>query len=125
MRLGAAYGFSMDMGSLTTPSQLEAVGSHVDDAVAMANAAPYGLPASVWGRNGAEVRKVAGRLHARTVNVDVNEAFAAARGSIGAPWAAWATRASAVVTAPTGCSSTPEPRPSPTGDSRASPRPAR
>ncbi|MEV0360818.1 succinic semialdehyde dehydrogenase [Nocardia sp. NPDC050697] len=33
MRLGAAYDFSVDMGSLTTPAQLETVGSHVDDAV--------------------------------------------------------------------------------------------
>ncbi|MEU8955442.1 succinic semialdehyde dehydrogenase [Streptomyces sp. NPDC048518] len=140
MRLGAAYDFSVDMGSLTTPSQLETVTSHVDDAVskgatvlaggkarpdlgplfyeptvladvtpemtlfdhetfgpvvsihrhrsvdeavAMANATPYGLNASVWGRNGTEARKVAGRLHAGTVNV--NEAFAAAWGSIDAP----------------------------------------
>ncbi|MFF4083523.1 succinic semialdehyde dehydrogenase [Streptomyces sp. NPDC001777] len=140
MRLGATYDFSADMGSLTTPSQLETVSSHVDDAVskgatvlaggkarpdlgplfyeptilagvtpqmtlfdhetfgpvvsiyrygsvdeavAMANATPYGLNASVWGRNGAEARKVAGRLHAGTVNV--NEAFAAAWGSIDAP----------------------------------------
>ncbi|MET7325354.1 aldehyde dehydrogenase family protein [Streptomyces sp. NPDC005549] len=35
----------------------------------------YGLNGSVWGRNGAEARKVAGRLHAGTVNV--NEASAA------------------------------------------------
>ncbi|WP_435828415.1 aldehyde dehydrogenase family protein [Nocardia testacea] len=140
MRLGAAYDFSVDMGSLTTLSQLETVSSHVDDAVskgatvlaggnarpdlgplfyeptilaevtpemtlfdqetfgpvvsiyryrsvddavAMANATPYGLNASVWGRNGAEARKVARRLHAGTVNV--NEAFAAAWGSIDAP----------------------------------------
>ncbi|MFE4862359.1 succinic semialdehyde dehydrogenase [Streptomyces sp. NPDC056670] len=142
MRLGAAYDFSMDMGSLTTPSQLETVSSHVDDAVskgatvlaggkarpdlgplfyeptiltdvtpemtlfdhetfgpvvsvyryrsadeavAMANATPYGLNASVWGCNGTEARKVAARLHAGTVNVNVNEAFAAAWGSIDAP----------------------------------------
>jgi succinate-semialdehyde dehydrogenase / glutarate-semialdehyde dehydrogenase len=55
----------------------------VDEAVVMANATPYGLNASVWGRNGTEARKVAGRLHAGTVNV--NEAFAAAWGSIDAP----------------------------------------
>ncbi|MBQ0967964.1 succinate-semialdehyde dehydrogenase (NADP(+)) [Streptomyces sp. RK23] len=140
MHLGAAYDFSVDMGSLTTPSQLETVSSHVDDAVskgatllaggkarpdlgplfyeptiladvtpemtlfdhetfgpvvsiyrhrsvdqavAMANSTPYGLNASVWGRNGAQAREVAGRLHAGTVNV--NEAFAAAWGSIDAP----------------------------------------
>ncbi|WP_226487612.1 succinic semialdehyde dehydrogenase [Streptomyces parvulus] len=140
MRLGATYDFSMDMGSLTTPSQLDTVTSHIDDAVskgatvlaggkarpdlgplfheptilagvtprmtlfdhetfgpvvsiyryrsadeavAMANATPYGLNASVWGRNGTQTREVAGRLHAGTVNV--NEAFAAAWGSIDAP----------------------------------------
>ncbi|MFH8534201.1 succinic semialdehyde dehydrogenase [Streptomyces tendae] len=140
MHLGAAYDFSVDMGSLTTLSQLETVSSHVDDAVskgatllaggkarpdlgplfyeptiladvtpemtlfdhetfgpvvsiyrhrsvdqavAMANTTPYGLNASVWGRNGAQAREVAGRLHAGTVNV--NEAFAAAWGSIDAP----------------------------------------
>ncbi|MBB5917644.1 succinate-semialdehyde dehydrogenase/glutarate-semialdehyde dehydrogenase [Nocardia transvalensis] len=33
MRLGAAYDFSADMGSLTTLPQLETVSSHVDDAV--------------------------------------------------------------------------------------------
>lgn len=38
---------------------------------------------SVWGGNSAEARKVARRLHAGTVNV--NEAFAAAWGSIDAP----------------------------------------
>ncbi|WP_067688427.1 succinic semialdehyde dehydrogenase [Nocardia jejuensis] len=140
MRLGAAYDYSMDMGSLTTPTQLDTVSSHVqdavskgatvlaggrarpdlgplfheptiladvtpemtlfdhetfgpvvsiyryrsvDEAVAMANATPYGLNASVWGRNGAQARKIAQRLHAGTVNV--NEAFAAAWGSIDAP----------------------------------------
>ncbi|WP_434088837.1 aldehyde dehydrogenase family protein [Amycolatopsis japonica] len=55
----------------------------VDEAVAMANASPYGLNASVWGRDGAAAREVARRLHAGTVNV--NEAFAAAWGSIDAP----------------------------------------
>lgn len=140
MRLGAAYDYTMDMGSLTTPAQLETVSSHVgdavskgatvlaggnarpdlgplfyeptiladvtpemtlfgnetfgpvvsiyhcrslDEAVTMANATPYGLNASVWSRHGAEAHKVAGRLHAGIVNV--NEAFAAAWGSIDAP----------------------------------------
>ncbi|WP_280243149.1 succinic semialdehyde dehydrogenase [Nocardia abscessus] len=140
LRLGAAYDFSVDVGSLTNPAQLETVTAHVADAVAkgatvlaggharpdlgplfheptiladvtpemtlfahetfgpvvsiypyldveeaiaMANATPYGLNASVWSRNGARGRAVAARLHAGTVNV--NEAFAAAWGSIDSP----------------------------------------
>ncbi|MEU0034151.1 MULTISPECIES: succinic semialdehyde dehydrogenase [unclassified Streptomyces] len=55
----------------------------VDEAVARANATPYGLNASVWTGDGARGRAVAARLHAGTVNV--NEAFAAAWGSIDAP----------------------------------------
>ncbi|GGP72611.1 succinic semialdehyde dehydrogenase [Streptomyces sindenensis] len=54
-----------------------------DEAVALANATSYGLNASVWSRNGARGRAVAARVHAGTVNV--NEAFAAAWGSIDAP----------------------------------------
>ncbi|MFE3454280.1 succinic semialdehyde dehydrogenase [Nonomuraea sp. NPDC059194] len=140
LKVGAAYDYSCDVGSLTNPSQLEAVTAHVDDAVAKgatvlaggkarpdlgplfyeptiladvtpdmtlyehetfgpvvsiypfrdvdeaiarANATPYGLNASVWTRNGARGRAVAARVHAGTVNV--NEAFAAAWGSIDAP----------------------------------------
>ncbi|GAB3204631.1 succinic semialdehyde dehydrogenase [Nocardia tengchongensis] len=140
LRLGAEYDFGIDVGSLTTPSQLETVTAHVadavskgatvlaggralpdlgplfyeptilagvtpemtlyaeetfgpvvsihpfddlDDAVARANATPYGLNASVWTRDGAKGRAVAARLHAGTVNV--NDAFAAAWGSIDAP----------------------------------------
>lgn len=140
LTLGAAYDFSIDVGSLTTPAQLETVTAHVDDAVtrgatvlaggrprpdlgplfyeptiltdvtpdmtvhdhetfgpvvslypfdhvdeaiARANATAYGLNASVWTRNGARGRAVAARIHAGTVNV--NEAFAAAWGSIDAP----------------------------------------
>lgn len=140
LRLGAAYDYSIDVGSLTNPSQLDTVTAHVDDArakgatvraggrarpdlgplfyeptiltgvtpemtlhaqetfgpvvsiypyrdlddaVAQANSTPYGLNASVWTRNGARGRAVAARLHAGTVNV--NEAFAAAWGSIDAP----------------------------------------
>lgn len=52
-------------------------------AIAMANATPYGLNASVWSRSGGHGRAVAARLHAGTVNV--NEAFAAAWGSVDAP----------------------------------------
>ncbi|GAA5020805.1 succinic semialdehyde dehydrogenase [Streptomyces siamensis] len=55
----------------------------VDEAIARANATPYGLNGSVWSRNGARGRAVAARLHAGTVNV--NEAYAAAWGSIDAP----------------------------------------
>ncbi|WP_411082319.1 succinic semialdehyde dehydrogenase [Streptomyces sp. cmx-18-6] len=140
LRIGAAYDYSMDVGSLTTPSQLKTVAEHVDDAVAKgatvlaggrarpdlgplfyeptiltdvtpdmtlyehetfgpvvsihayreveeavtrANATSYGLNASVWTRDGARGRAVAARVHAGTVNV--NEAFAAAWGSVDAP----------------------------------------
>ncbi|MEV7565740.1 succinic semialdehyde dehydrogenase [Streptomyces tanashiensis] len=140
LKIGAAYDYSVDVGSLTTASQLETVTEHVDDAVskgatvlaggkarpdlgplfyeptiltgvtpdmtvhdhetfgpvvsvysyrdvdeaiARANASAYGLNASVWSRNGARGRAVAARVHAGTVNV--NEAFAAAWGSIDAP----------------------------------------
>ncbi|APS22925.1 MULTISPECIES: succinic semialdehyde dehydrogenase [Streptomyces] len=140
LAIGAAYDFSMDVGSLTTPSQLQTVTEHVgdavakgatvlaggqarpdlgplfheptiltdvtpemtlydhetfgpvvsictyrdvDEAVALANATSYGLNASVWSRDGARGRAVAARVHAGTVNV--NEAFAAAWGSIDAP----------------------------------------
>ncbi|MER5876174.1 succinic semialdehyde dehydrogenase [Streptomyces sp. NPDC001910] len=140
LKIGAAYDYSIDVGSLTNPSQLKTVTEHVDDAVAkganvlaggrarpdlgplfyeptilthvtpdmtlydhetfgpvvslytfrtadeaiaQANATPYGLNASVWTGNGARGRAVAARVHAGTVNV--NEAFAAAWGSIDAP----------------------------------------
>ncbi|MFY0513406.1 succinic semialdehyde dehydrogenase [Streptomyces anulatus] len=140
LTIGAAYDYSMDVGSLTTPAQLKTVTEHVDDAVAkgatvlaggrarpdlgplfyeptiltdvtpdmtlydhetfgpvvsiytyrdaeeavtLANATSYGLNASVWSRNGARGRAVAARVHAGTVNV--NEAFAAAWGSVDAP----------------------------------------
>ncbi|MFF4945998.1 succinic semialdehyde dehydrogenase [Streptomyces rubiginosohelvolus] len=83
LTIGAAYDYSMDVGSLTTASQLQTVTKHVGDAVALANATSYGLNASVWSRDGARGRAVAARVHAGTVNV--NEAFAAAWGSIDAP----------------------------------------
>ncbi|MYQ37564.1 succinate-semialdehyde dehydrogenase / glutarate-semialdehyde dehydrogenase [Streptomyces sp. LamerLS-316] len=140
LKIGAAYDYSVAVGSLTTPAQLKTVTEHVDDAVAkgatvlaggrarpdlgplfyeptiltdvtpemtlyghetfgpvvsvytyrdvdeavsMANATAYGLNASVWSRNGARGRALAARVHAGTVNV--NEAFAAAWGSIDAP----------------------------------------
>ncbi|MET7322813.1 succinic semialdehyde dehydrogenase [Streptomyces sp. NPDC005549] len=140
LKIGAAYDYSVDVGSLTTPAQLKTVTEHVDDAVAkgatvlaggsarpdlgplfyeptvltdvtpdmtlydhetfgpvvslytcrdvdeavaLANATAYGLNASVWSRDGARGRAVAARVHAGTVNV--NEAFAAAWGSVDAP----------------------------------------
>ncbi|AEF40831.1 succinic semialdehyde dehydrogenase [Hoyosella subflava] len=55
----------------------------VDEAVRSANDTTYGLNASVWTRNGKRGRTLAARLHAGTVNV--NEAFAAAWGSVDAP----------------------------------------
>lgn len=140
LRIGAAYDFGMDVGSLTTPAQLATVSAHVQDAVAkgatllaggrarpdlgplfyeptiltdvtpamtlhsqetfgpvvsiyrytdvddavdLANSSPYGLNASVWGRDGKRAGAVAARVHAGTVNV--NDAFAAAWGSVDAP----------------------------------------
>lgn len=57
--------------------------SDVEEAIASANATPYGLNASVWSRDAARGHAVASRLHAGTVNV--NDAFAAAWGSIDSP----------------------------------------
>ncbi|MEV0062239.1 succinic semialdehyde dehydrogenase [Nocardia sp. NPDC050718] len=55
----------------------------IDEAVERANATAYGLNASVWTRDGATGRAVAARVHAGTVNV--NDAYAAAWGSVDAP----------------------------------------
>ncbi|MEU6082185.1 succinic semialdehyde dehydrogenase [Streptomyces sp. NPDC047108] len=57
--------------------------SDEDDAVALANATPYGLNASVWTKDGRRGRAVAARLRSGTVNV--NESYAAAYGSVQAP----------------------------------------
>ena len=54
-----------------------------DEAVRLANDTRYGLNASVWSRSPRRGRDVASRLKAGTVNV--NEAYAAAWGSIDAP----------------------------------------
>ncbi len=54
-----------------------------DEAVQRANDTTYGLNASVWSRSAARGRAVAARLTSGTVNV--NEAYAAAWGSIDAP----------------------------------------
>jgi succinate-semialdehyde dehydrogenase/glutarate-semialdehyde dehydrogenase len=54
-----------------------------DEAVAAANATPYGLNSSVWTKDTRRGRAVAARLHTGTVNV--NEAYAAAYGSVASP----------------------------------------
>ncbi|MFI6845427.1 succinic semialdehyde dehydrogenase [Kitasatospora sp. NBC_00085] len=54
-----------------------------DAAVAAANSTPYGLNSSVWTKDLRRGRAVAARLRTGTVNV--NEAYAAAYGSVGAP----------------------------------------
>ena len=54
-----------------------------DDAVARANATPYGLNASVWTKDGRRGHRVAARLQTGTVNV--NEGYGAAYGSVQAP----------------------------------------
>jgi succinate-semialdehyde dehydrogenase/glutarate-semialdehyde dehydrogenase len=54
-----------------------------DEAVAIANDTDYGLNASVWTRDLGRGRRIARRIHSGTVNV--NEAYAAAWGSVGAP----------------------------------------
>jgi succinate-semialdehyde dehydrogenase/glutarate-semialdehyde dehydrogenase len=55
----------------------------LDEMVRRANDTPYGLNASVWTRNVRLGREVAARLQAGTVNI--NEAYAAAWASAGAP----------------------------------------
>jgi acyl-CoA reductase-like NAD-dependent aldehyde dehydrogenase len=53
------------------------------DAVARANDGRYGLNASIWTRDGARGRALARRIRCGTVNV--NEAYGATFGSLGAP----------------------------------------
>jgi succinate-semialdehyde dehydrogenase/glutarate-semialdehyde dehydrogenase len=57
--------------------------SDIEDGIARANDTPYGLSASVWTRDARRGRQVAARLRAGTVNI--NEAYAAAWGSVDAP----------------------------------------
>jgi acyl-CoA reductase-like NAD-dependent aldehyde dehydrogenase len=55
----------------------------VDDAVERANCSRYGLSASVWTRDARRGRAIASRIEAGSANV--NEAYAAAWGSVDAP----------------------------------------
>ncbi len=57
--------------------------SSIDEAVARANDSVYGLNASLWTKDTRAGRKIAARLQAGTVNI--NEAYAAAWGSLDAP----------------------------------------
>ena len=59
----------------------------VDEAVRRANDSAYGLNFSVWTGDASKGREVAARLQAGTVNV--NEAYAAAWGSVDAPMGGW------------------------------------
>ncbi|HEY1324882.1 MAG TPA: succinic semialdehyde dehydrogenase, partial [Streptosporangiaceae bacterium] len=61
--------------------------SGAEEAIRQANDSRYGLNFSVWTRDAARGRAVARRLEAGTVNV--NEAYAAAWGSVDAPMGGW------------------------------------
>jgi succinate-semialdehyde dehydrogenase/glutarate-semialdehyde dehydrogenase len=59
----------------------------VEEAIERANDSRYGLNFSVWTRDTGKGRDIASRLEAGTVNV--NEAYAAAWGSVDAPMGGW------------------------------------
>jgi succinate-semialdehyde dehydrogenase/glutarate-semialdehyde dehydrogenase len=59
----------------------------VEEAIEQANDSCYGLNFSVWTRDTGTGREIASRLEAGTVNV--NEAYAAAWGSVDAPMGGW------------------------------------
>ena len=61
--------------------------SGVEEAIKQANDSCYGLNFSVWTRDAGQGRDIASRLEAGTVNV--NEAYAAAWGSVDAPMGGW------------------------------------
>jgi succinate-semialdehyde dehydrogenase / glutarate-semialdehyde dehydrogenase len=61
--------------------------SGAEEAINRANDSCYGLNFSVWTRDTRKGREIASRLEAGTVNV--NEAYAAAWGSVDAPMGGW------------------------------------
>jgi succinate-semialdehyde dehydrogenase/glutarate-semialdehyde dehydrogenase len=61
--------------------------SGAEEAIRRANDSCYGLNFSVWTRDARKGRQIASRLEAGTVNV--NEAYAAAWGSVDAPMGGW------------------------------------
>lgn len=61
--------------------------SDAEEAIKRANESCYGLNFSVWTRDTGKGRQIASRLEAGTVNV--NEAYAAAWGSVDAPMGGW------------------------------------
>ena len=58
-----------------------------DEAVRRANDTPYGLTASVWSRSPDRAHAIARRLDVGSVNI--NEAYAAAWGSVDSPGSGW------------------------------------